>query len=89
MTNHDLDKHYQREVKMQTWRIVTPILSIISPVIVGILVFFMVRMISQFDERNDSVVHKIDVIAEKQEIFKIDTIQKYAELRYRCCSEIK
>jgi large-conductance mechanosensitive channel len=88
MTTQDMEKHFQREAKMQTWRIWTPVLAIISPLIVASLTFFMVRMINQFDQRNDLMIQRVDAIAKDQEAFKMDMIQKYSELRYRCCSEI-
>lgn len=89
MTQRDLDKHYEREVKMQMWRILTPVFSVLSPLIVATLAFFMVRMINQFDERNKEAVVRIESVAKGQEELKLDLLEKYSQVRYQCCSELK
>ena len=81
--------------RIKDWRIITPVVSLVSPIIVGCFSFFLVRMINQFDERNKEnveLIHKVMIQQEstdkKVADLHYDFGQKYVELRYRCCGEI-
>lgn len=100
MVIRDMDKHYEREAKMQAWRLLTPFFSVVSTVVVSAFSFFLFRMVNQFDDRNKSMMEEIHSIAQIQREYqketeqnivgiKTEAIQRYTELRYRCCSEIR
>lgn len=88
MTPANMERYYRHETKMQTWRIITPIVSVVSPCIVAIFAFFLVRLVSQFDERNAEMLKQIRELTKNQSDFKDDMILKYSQVRYQCCSEL-
>lgn len=75
--------------KPEDWRILTPILSMISPIIVGVLGWFIANGINDQKETNKNVLIRIETAVESQRKDREEFNQKYAEIKYQCCSEMR
>lgn len=73
--------------KMEDWRILTPIFSAASPILVAALAWFMVRTVNQYDEQNKRLMEKMDIFIETRQKADIDVERRLTMLQYRCCKE--
>lgn len=75
--------------KPEDWRILTPIFSMLSPIIVGVLGWFISNGINDQKEINKNIIAKLDSYIDIQRKDKDEFNQKYAEVKYQCCSELR
>jgi hypothetical protein len=73
--------------KPEDWRILTPIFTMISPIIVGAMSWFLINIYNVQQATNLRVMSRIDIFIEKQDSINMSLQEKLAQVRYQCCSE--
>ena len=71
--------------KPEDWRWLTPIFSMLSPIIVAALSWFLVNLYNVQQTFNNQLLMKLDKYVERQDIINLSFTEKIA----RCCSERK
>lgn len=77
------------EGKYSTWRILTPILSIVSPTIVGILGWFILNSYNDQKEINKSLLRKLENTIVAQSALQLDFEKRITTIQYSCCKQSK
>lgn len=75
--------------KPEDWRWLTPIFSMLSPVIVGTMAWFLINIYNVQQDNNNRLLLKIDQYVEKQDGINQSVLERLAQVRYQCCSEIQ
>jgi hypothetical protein len=73
--------------KPEDWRILTPIFTMISPMIVGAMSWFLINIYNVQQLTNTRLMTRIDMFIEKQDSVNTSLQEKLAQVRYQCCSE--
>lgn len=77
------------EGKYQAWRILTPIFSIISPAIVGILGWFILNSYNDQKEINKTLIKKLEETVVVQNALQLDFEKRITTIQYSCCKQSK
>lgn len=76
----------------EQWRAITPwvtITNLFVSALVAIIGFFLIRTLDQLEGAITAQTSRIDQIVSDSHKKDVEDEQRYSQLRYQCCSEMK